>query len=60
VLTKTDQVKQSELQTRLAETTAALTKHPAAYPFVIATSSRNGTGMPELRAAMMKLVAERS
>lgn len=60
VLTKTDQVKQSELQTRLTETTAALTKHPAAYPFVIATSSRNGTGMPELRAAMMKLVAERS
>ena len=60
VLTKADQVKQSELQARIAETTAALTKHPAAYPVVLATSSRNGTGMPELRAAMMQLVAERS
>ncbi|ETR78268.1 GTP-binding protein YsxC [Afipia sp. P52-10] len=60
VLTKADQVKASDLQARIAETTAALTKHPAAYPSVIATSSRNGTGMPELRAAMMQLVAERS
>lgn len=59
VLTKADQVKQSELETRLAEATAALTKHPAAYPHVIATSSRIGTGMPELRATMMQLVAER-
>lgn len=60
VLTKADQVKQSELQTRIAETAAALIRHPAAYPVVMATSSRNGTGMPELRAAMMQLVAERS
>lgn len=60
VLTKADQIKQSELQTRIAETAAALIRHPAAYPVVMATSSRNGTGMPELRAAMMQLVAERS
>ncbi len=60
VLTKADQVKQSELQTRITETTAALVRHPAAYPVVMATSSHNGTGMPELRAAMMQVVAERS
>jgi GTP-binding protein len=59
VLTKADQVKQAELAARIDEVTAALAKHPAAFPAVIATSSKTGAGMPELRAAMMQLKAER-
>ena len=59
VLTKTDQVKPAELATRTAETTAVLAKHPAAFPDVLATSSRSGAGMAELRAAIVRLLDER-
>ena len=59
VLTKADQVKAAELAARIAETDAALAKHPAAFPHVLATSSRSGTGMAELRAAMARLLEER-
>jgi GTP-binding protein len=59
VLTKADQVKPAELAVKIAETTAALAKHPAAFPDVLATSSHSGTGMPELRAAMVRLLQER-
>src|SRR5215468_2290661 len=59
VLTKADQVKAAELAERIEETTAALAKHPAAFPEVLATSSRSGRGMPELRAAMVRLMRER-
>jgi GTP-binding protein len=60
VLTKADQVKGAELDKRRAETAAALAKHPAAFPDVLATSSRSGNGMPELRAAIVRLIEERS
>jgi GTP-binding protein len=60
VLTKADQVKAAELANRIAETEAALAKHPAAFPNVLATSSRTSTGMAELRAAMARLLEERS
>ena len=60
VLTKADQVKASELASCIAETEAVLAKHPAAFPNVLATSSRSGTGMAELRAAMAKLLEERA
>jgi GTP-binding protein len=59
VLTKIDQVKLAELQRRLADITAALSTHPAAYPQVIATSSETGAGVPELRGAMVRLLSER-
>jgi GTP-binding protein len=59
VLTKADQVKAGELSTTLADTIAALVKHPAAFPEVLVTSSRTGAGMPELRAAMVRLIEER-
>ena len=59
VLTKADQVKAAELAARVAETEAALAKHPAAFPHVLATSSRSGAGMAELRAAMARLLEER-
>src|SRR5882672_7537039 len=60
VLTKADQVKVAELEQCIAATAAALTKHPAAFPEVLVTSSRTGAGMPELRAAMVRLLGERS
>ena len=59
VLTKADQVKASDLGKIVAATQAALAKHPAAFPQVIATSSRTGDGVPELRAAIARLKAER-
>src|SRR6202789_4192132 len=52
VLTKADQVKPRDLQACVAATLAALAKHPAAFPEVLATSSQTGAGMAELRAAM--------
>jgi GTP-binding protein len=60
VLTKCDQVKASELKERIAATETALKKRPAAFPNVIATSTREGTGIPELRAAIARLKAERT
>jgi len=59
VLTKADQVKAAELRERTAATAVALAKHPAAFPEVLVTSSRSGGGMPELRAAMVRLLDER-
>src|SRR5438309_8069495 len=60
VLTKADQVKAGELEQTIAGVTAALAKHPAAFPEVLVTSSRTGAGMAELRAAMVRLLRERS
>src|SRR6201994_2678017 len=60
VLTKADQVKATELEATTAATAAVLAKHPAAFPEILATSSRSGAGMPELRAAMIRLLDERS
>ena len=59
VLTKADQVKQAELATRVAGIAAALAKRPAAFPEILVTSSREGDGMPELRAAIVRVVKER-
>ena len=59
VLTKADQVTQADLDTCVAATNAALTKHPAAFPEVLATSAHTGTGMPELRSAIARLLKER-
>jgi GTP-binding protein len=59
VLTKSDAVKPAELEQRIAETAAALTKRPAAFPDVLATSSETGDGLPELRGAIARLLGER-
>ena len=60
VLTKADQVKAAELEQRVEEVKASLAKHPAAFPEILTTSSRSGAGMAELRAAMVRLLLERS
>jgi GTP-binding protein len=59
VLTKTDELKPSELERRMAETAAVVAKRPAAYPEIRPTSSRTGMGVPELRAGIARLLAER-
>jgi GTP-binding protein len=59
VLTKADQVKAGELEQRVAATSVALAAHPAAFPELVVTSSRTGAGMPQLRAAMVRLLEER-
>jgi GTP-binding protein len=59
VLTKADAVPPGELDERIAATAAAAQRHPAAFPQIIATSARTGAGIPELRAAVARLLAER-
>ncbi len=60
VLTKADQVKPTEFAVRLAETEQKIRKRPAAYPQVFPTSSHTGAGLPALRAAVARLLAERA
>ncbi len=59
ILTKADEIKPAALEARIVEVEAALAKHPAAFPQVLATSSAKGTGIPEFRAAISRLLAER-
>jgi GTP-binding protein len=58
ILTKGDGVKPAEQEKRLAETTAALAKRPAAFPHVLFTSATDGEGIGALRAAIARLLAE--
>ncbi len=60
VLTKSDQIKPSELERTMHEIIETLRTHPAAFPEVLVTSSRTGAGMGELRAAMVRLLRERA
>ncbi|MGO9742763.1 MAG: ribosome biogenesis GTP-binding protein YihA/YsxC [Roseiarcus sp.] len=59
VLTKRDEVKKAERDERLSATLEALLERPAAYPRVFFTSARAGDGVPELRAHIARLLAER-
>jgi GTP-binding protein len=59
VLTKADALKPSELEARIAATQAEIARRPAAFPDVLATSARDGSGIAELRAAIARLVKER-
>jgi GTP-binding protein len=59
VLTKGDEVKAADRDARIASTLEGLRKHVAAYPEVILTSSRTGDGVADLRAHIVKLLAER-
>jgi GTP-binding protein len=60
ILTKCDEVKAAEREGRVAATLAALERHPAAHPNVIFTSSKAGDGVECLRAAVARLLSERS
>ena len=59
VLTKADKLKPSGLELVASRTTAALAEHPAAFPDLLVTSAVTGRGIPELRAAVARLLAER-
>jgi GTP-binding protein len=59
VLTKCDQLSQKDLAARIDEVGAQIAKSAAAFPEILSTSSREGTGIPELRAAIARLLAER-
>ena len=60
VLTKIDQVKVGEHAALEAATVEHLRKRPAAYPYVFVTSSQDGDGIAELRAAILTWLEERS
>jgi GTP-binding protein len=55
VLTKADKMKPGPLQRLVAETEAAVARHPAAHPQCHVTSSQSGAGIAELRAALAAL-----
>src|SRR5262245_6934630 len=59
VLTKADAAREADLAARVSATQAALAEHPAAHPELLVTSARSGSGIPELRAAMARLIKER-
>lgn len=59
VLTKADEPKAAELETRVTDTAAALLRRPAAFPLIRPTSSRDGTGIAELRADIALLLRDR-
>jgi GTP-binding protein len=56
VLTKADKVKEAERAKILEQVKEALSKHPAAYPEIVVTSSEKGWGIPTLRAIIATLV----
>ncbi len=58
VLTKADKLKARDLETVIERTAKELSKHPAAYPEILVTSARKGTGLPELRTAILTLIAD--
>jgi len=50
VLTKADKLKPGEAAAETARTLAAVSRRPAAFPRVLATSAESGAGVAELRA----------
>ncbi len=59
VLTKADQVKAGTLNETVAALRRQLKPRPAAFPEIIATSSKTRDGIGELRAAIAQLLNER-
>ena len=57
VLTKADAVKPHVLARKEAEIAELARKHPAAYPFVLTTSSETADGVPALRASLAELTS---
>ncbi len=55
VMTKADKVKDKDRAAVLDQVRAALSKHPAAYPEIILTSSEKGDGISTLRSIIANL-----
>jgi GTP-binding protein len=54
VLTKADKVKPSALGSLYETTMVEAAKHPAAHPSIFTTSSETGSGIAELRTAILE------
>src|SRR6202022_2784932 len=59
VFTKADQVDEAARAELLGRTSTAMAQRPAAPPEVQVASAHTGAGIPELRAAIVRLLAER-
>jgi len=59
ILTKADQVKAGALRDTIATLQQQLKPRPAAYPEIIATSSKSRDGIEQLRTAIAQLLNER-
>ena len=59
VLTKCDQIGAAPLAERIEAVKTAMRKRPAAFPDLIATSAHTAAGIPQLRAAIVRLLSER-
>src|SRR5262249_37432494 len=59
-LTNAHQGEAAEHASRAAATEAGIRARPAGFPEVLVTSARSGLGIPELRAAIARLLAERA
>ncbi|PHP64810.1 YihA family ribosome biogenesis GTP-binding protein [Zhengella mangrovi] len=57
VLTKTDKIGEKAVPHLISDTLAKISKRPAAYPEVIATSSEKNRGLDELRQAIVTATA---
>lgn len=57
VLTKADKVSRADLARLTTQIAATIARRPAAHPEIMATSSREGDGIAELRAALAALAA---
>ncbi len=55
VMTKADKVKAKDRDKVLDQVRAALSKHPAAFPEIVLTSSEKGDGIPTLRSIIAHL-----
>lgn len=56
VLTKADKVNKATREETIAQVQAALSKHPAAFPEIIVTSSEKGEGIETLRSVIATLL----
>ena len=54
VMTKADKVKTTDLTNMLEKTVVEAAKHPAAHPDIFTTSSETGSGIAELRTAILE------
>lgn len=56
ILTKIDKIKEHELEKTLLQVREKLSKHPAAFPELVTTSSEKGEGIVTLRAIISDLI----
>ena len=56
ILTKADKIKEPAREATLTQVREALSKHPAAFPELILTSSEKGWGIETLRATIASLI----